>query len=246
MASLFQVIEKKIKKKYRKLRVKFQKPLAISPDEKRTKVHLGCGKDRLAGFVNIDCQPTPATDRVLDLAFPDFEPSSIALAFSHAFFEHMFRSARVPHLRQVCKGLVADGACCYIGIPYFPNIAKLYVEGGNGSAGPKFDLANVYGYTHGSPEISGDPVKDPALWIGQLHKSLFDEEEMTGLLEEAGFGSQAIFSYANPGDTNEVPICMGFYAIKYVAPVEELRARALGFLQQFADRRIRMSTLQWL
>jgi hypothetical protein len=41
-------------------------------------------------------------------------------------------------------------------------------------------------------------------------------------------------------------VCVGFYASKNFRPEEELREKARAFLQQFADRRIRMNTLQWL
>ena len=78
--------------------------------------------------------------------------------------------ARAPHLRRVRQALAADGVCCYIGIPYFPAIARLYVERGPGTASDVFDLYNVYRYTH------GDPEGQAAWWLGQLHKSLFDED----------------------------------------------------------------------
>ncbi len=204
------------------------------------RLHLGCAGDRLDRFVNIDYRRTPATDLTMDLNLPRLAAGSVALAFSNAFFEHLYRDNRLPHLRRLRASLQPDGVCCYIGLPYFRNIAKLYVERGPGTAGPVFDLYNVYRYTH------GDPEHQPDWWIGQLHKSLFDEDELGGLLRDAGFGSIVMFCYGYPGDVNEVAVTMGFYATAEVKTVDRLQADCLAFLNQFADVRIRVATLSWL
>jgi predicted SAM-dependent methyltransferase len=204
------------------------------------RIHLGCGGDRLPGFVNIDYRPTPATDLTMDLNLPRLAAGSVATAFSNAFFEHLYRPSQVPHLRRIREALEPGGVCCYIGVPYFRNIARLYLDGGPGTAGPLFDLHNVYRYTH------GDPEQAPGWWIGQLHKSLFDERELTNLLAQAGFTSAVLFCYGYPGDVNEVPVTMGFYASRDAAATGELRQACLAFLQPFADTRIRLNTLEWI
>jgi len=45
---------------------------------------------------------------------------------------------------------------------------------------------------------------------------------------------------------NEVPVTMGFYATCEAVAPAELRQQCLSFLGQFADTRIRLSTLEWL
>ena len=208
--------------------------------QRSLKVHLGCGDDRLAGFVNIDNRPTAATDVVMGLDLPRFARDSVSLAFSNAFFEHLYRGSRQPHLQRIRESLMENGICCYIGIPYFRNVAKFYLERAPGTAGPCFDLYNVYRYTHGDPEGS------PAWWIGQLHKSLFDEDELAGLLRSSGLASFVLFCYGYPGDASELPVTMGFYASGKARPADALRSECASFLGQFADRRIRMSTIEWL
>jgi predicted SAM-dependent methyltransferase len=204
------------------------------------RLHLGCGGDRLPDCINIDYRPTPATDLTMDLNVPRLAPSSVALAFSNAFFEHLYRPQRLPHLRRIRESLEADGVCCYIGVPYFRNIAKFYLEKAPGTLGPVFDLYNVYRYTH------GDPEHQPAWWLGQLHKSLFDEEELSVLLTDAGFQSFVMFCYGYPGDDHELPVTMGFYASRAAAPIGQQRNECLRFLEKFADQRIRLGTLAWL
>lgn len=208
--------------------------------QRNLRVHLGCGDDRQSDFVNIDCRLTPATDAVMDLDVPRFAPGSVSFAFSNAFFEHLYRDSRLPHLRRIRESLQVGGVCCYIGIPYFKNVAKFYLERRPGTVGPMFDLYNVYRYTH------GDPEQAPGWWIRQLHKSLFDEEELAGLLSTAGFKSFVMFCYGYPEDATELPVTMGFYATGEPRPVEEQRNDCLLFLQRLADKRIRMSTLMWL
>jgi predicted SAM-dependent methyltransferase len=214
--------------------------LAALQRQQALRIHLGCGDDRLTGFVNIDCRDTAAVDVTMDLSLPHLADGSVSLAFSNAFFEHLYRPARAPHLQRIRRALAPDGACCYIGIPYFPNIARLYLERGPGTAGPLFDLYNVYRYTH------GDPEGQAAWWLGQLHKSLFDETEVDTLLALSGFASSTIFCYAYPGDVNEVPVTMGFYAVGEVLAQPTLQQQCLTLLRQFADTRIRLGTLQWL
>ena len=176
----------------------------------------------------------------MDLSVPQLAEGSVSLAFSNAFFEHVYRSSRVPHLQRIHAALAPDGACCYMGIPYFRNIARFYLERGPGTAGPLFDLYNVYRYTH------GDPEGQSAWWLGQLHKSLFDEDELATILEQSGFVSCVMFCYGYPGDAHELPVTMGFYATREAIESPELRQRCLTFLGEFADTRIRLRTLEWL
>jgi predicted SAM-dependent methyltransferase len=214
--------------------------LAALQHRRSLRVHLGCGDDRLDGFVNIDARATDAVDVAMDLSLPSLADGSVSLAFSNAFFEHLYREARGPHLQRIRQALAPDGVCCYIGVPYFPNIARLYVERGPGTVGPVFDLFNVYRYTHGHPEGQA------SWWLGQLHKSLFDESEVAALLAQSGFGAAVMFCYGYPGDVNEVPVTMGFYATCEAIGPAELRQRCLAFLERFADTRIRIATLEWL
>lgn len=112
-------------------------PLRVAALRRRCslKVHLGCGDDRLEGFVNVDCRMTRATDVTTDLNEPQFARHSVALAFSHAFFEHLYRDARARHLQRIHASLEPDGVCCYIGMPYFRNVARFYLDGSRAPQG---------------------------------------------------------------------------------------------------------------
>ena len=203
-------------------------------DRKPLLLHLGCGAERLDGFVNIDVRPTPATDLVADLNDFSYPAGTVAGAYSHAFFEHLRRSRRVPHLKAVRQALAPDGFICYIGLPYFKNIARFYLEKAPGIARPVFDLFDVYRQTHGDPEQTPD-------YLEQMHKSLFDEDELAALLLEAGFPRFLLFTYCYVRE--HLPVNIGFYASRLDCGPEVLRGQMSSFLQQFENVKIRAGTL---
>jgi hypothetical protein len=67
--------------------------LAALQRQRSLRVHLGCGDDRLPGYVNIDYRPTSAVDVAMDLSLPRFAEGSVAFAFSNAFFVVLYRAA---------------------------------------------------------------------------------------------------------------------------------------------------------
>ena len=198
--------------------------------------HMGCGHQRLDGYINVDINPTEATDVTADLNEPELEDADGV--FSHAFFEHLRRDKRVTHLQAVRGALKPGGFVCYIGLPDFRRVAELYLAGGPGVVGPTFDLYNVYRYTHGDPEPAVD-------WTAQLHKSLFDIQELATLLRDSGYASYAVFRYVFPQDPPGLDVSIGFYATRDRVGLDDLQANVRQFLQQFDGRFLRLDTLQF-
>jgi predicted SAM-dependent methyltransferase len=164
-------------------------------------IHVGCNTTKIDGFVNVDARPTSATDLVHDCkdlsAFPD---SSAKLVFAHAFLEHLYRDQRVPFLTEARRVLQADGLLFLMGIPDFEAVARCYLGQAEGNVSPRFDLFEVYRYTHGHPEHQA------AWWQEQLHKSLFDQHELRDMLAQAGFHAPAILRYAYRNEKNAVSL----------------------------------------
>jgi hypothetical protein len=163
-------------------------------------------------------------------------PGPAAGFFSHAFFEHLLREARVPHLRAARRVLAHDGFICYLGLPDFRAVAEHYLRGGPGVVGPTFDLYNVYRYTHGDPE-------NVDCYFEQLHKSLFDLDEVRALLSDAGYASYVAFTYVFPGEVARVTL--GFYATPGSSSVQQLRERASEFLREFDGQFLQLDTLRF-
>ncbi len=190
------------------------------------KINLGCGDRPCPGFVNVDRRHTSATDVTMDLSRPRFTPGSVRVCFSHAFFEHLLRNDRLPHLQAIHEALEPGGIVCYLGIPDFANIARFYLERRPGIVGPVFDLFNVYRYTHGDPEAVG-------WYMAQLHKSLFDYGEVVQLLTRAGFQHFVVVSYCF--GMEKLPVNLGFFAIKSeLEQGRELHRECLNFMRVHA------------
>lgn len=204
-------------------------------------VHLGCGDEEIKGFINIDIRTTVATDYTMDLnRLQCFNPGSVRCFYSHAFFEHLYRTERIIHLKNVHRSLMDNGFCCYIGLPYFPNIARYYLEKRKpGIVGDRFDLFNVYRYTHGDPEHA------PTWWLAQLHKNLFDEEELTQILRECCLTSHTIFVYCCIGEDGWY-VNMGFYTKKGSHDLKLLQEEAMIFLTDYAQNKVLLHTIKFV
>ena len=169
--------------------------------------------------MNVDLVQSPAVDVIADLNSPELPEPGEAF-FSHAFFEHLRRDSRIPHLRAVRKAATDEGFACYLGLPDFKRVAEFYLEGRTGAVGPVFDLYNVYRYTHGDLEMNLEES-----WEPQLHKSLFDVDELGRLLRDAGWSSYVVFRYEHPGEAPGLDLNLGFYATNDQRSVESLEQR---------------------
>lgn len=176
---------------------------------KYRKLHLGCGDIRIKNCLNLDYRATRATDIVHDCTkLSIFKGKSFSAVYSHAFFEHLYRFDRVGFLLEIKRILNDKGIVIFLAIPDFERIARAYLNKEEGIVSPKFDLFNVYRYTH------GDPEQYPKWWQEQLHKSLFDKYEVKNLLEEAGFKSFVIFRYCFGSE--KLPLNLGFIAFREI------------------------------
>ncbi len=182
-------------------------------------IQVGAGGVRLPGFLNVDVRKVDGVDIVGDAAhLGGIEDGTVGLLFGHALFEHLFIGHHLAALREWKRILSSSGEMIIIGIPDFSVIAELYLKNAKGIFGERFDLLNVYRYSHGEPEHATPPVwpvwhatdgSAPPGWIPQLHKSLFDSTYVQNLLDECGL-SGVIFNYAYPGE--EHTLNMGLVA----------------------------------
>lgn len=179
---------------------------------KKNKVHLGCGDIKLKKFLNIDCRPTKAVDIINDCTNLSILPKNYFLeVYSHAFFEHLFPNQRVPCLKSIYRILKDNGLVFFIGIPDFEQVAKAYLNKEKGLLSEKFDLYHVQRFTH-DPVIADCMSLEEDGWLEQVHKSLFDIDEIEKLLKNSGFNSFIIFDYCFKDD--HLAVSLGFIAFK--------------------------------
>lgn len=188
-------------------------------------IHIGCNTTKITGWVNIDARETTVTDLVHNCAnLKPFDDESVSTIYSNAFFEHLAMQERSELLDDMQRVLTNDGFVYFTGIPDFETIARCYLEKQQGHVSPRFDLFEVYRYTHGDPEHKSE------WWIEQLHKTLFDVDTLKKLLEKAGFKTSYIYRYPYKSEAHAVNL--GFFARKSDKPFS--KEEVLPLIQNFA------------
>lgn len=170
------------------------------------KLHLGCGNIKLEGFINIDIRETIATDKVQDCSnLTNFPLNQIEIIYANAFFEHLNIDQAFKLIKQIEKLLKPDGRLIITGLPDFERIAKAYLNKEPGITRPRFNILEVFRYTHGNPFIP--PFTD---WH-QLHKSLWDIDLIKYLF---GFTSLNIYVFRYFYRTEPIDLNFGIIAVK--------------------------------
>jgi predicted SAM-dependent methyltransferase len=135
------------------------------------KLHLGCGKRHIPGFIHIDAAPAPHVDwvtRVERLSM--FEDGAAELVYASHVLEH-FSRREVPRVLGEWRRVLAPGGVLRLAVPDFAACAKLYHE-----KGLEDGLSGLIGLICGGQRDVYD-----------FHKSIFDEDYLTRLLMDAGF-----------------------------------------------------------
>jgi predicted SAM-dependent methyltransferase len=130
-------------------------------------LHLGCGKIRLPGYINVDIQSGPAVDRVADLRALPWENGSVDMVYSCAAIEHFGRREWIGVLKEWAR-VLKPGGLLRLSTADFEAAIERYREARN--------LQELLGLLIGGQ-------KDDYDWHGMI----FDFETLKAGLEEAGF-----------------------------------------------------------
>jgi predicted SAM-dependent methyltransferase len=131
------------------------------------KLHLGCGKVRIPGYINIDIQPSNAVDIIADISKLNFEKQSFDVIYACAVIEHFGRSEWVRLLHHWATFL-KSGGILRLSTNDFGACATRYLNSGN--------LNELLGILIGGQKDKWD-----------FHGMIFDYEILKAGLEEAGF-----------------------------------------------------------
>ncbi len=135
------------------------------------KLHLGCGKRHIPGFIHVDAAPAPHIDwvtRVERLSM--FEDGAAEFIYASHVLEH-FSRREVPRVLAEWRRVLKRDGVLRLAVPDFAACAKLYHE-----KGLEDGLSGLVGLICGGQRDVYD-----------FHKSIFDEVYLTRLLEDAGF-----------------------------------------------------------
>src|SRR2546423_1246888 len=130
------------------------------------KIHLGCGKRHIPGFVHVDQVSFPHVDYVQDIRqLANFADGSASLLYACQVIEY-FDQHEVETVLTEWKRVLARDGVLRLSVPNFAVISKLY------QAGMKLDwfIGTLYGRI---PDENGG-------WV--FHKTTYDEPSLRALL----------------------------------------------------------------
>lgn len=151
-------------------------PSMESPDE--LKLHIGCGQVALRGWVNIDNQPLPGVDQVLDVT-AGLPFSNVSHIFAEHFIEHLSYPDAARFLKSCRTALRPEG------------ILRLST--------PNLDWVWMTHYHRGAWSNAAEQVNDCFMlnkaFRGWGHQFLYNLEALRATLHAAGFAEVEVTSY---------------------------------------------------
>lgn len=150
------------------------------------KIHLGCGKRHIPGFVHVDLAPAPHVDHVADVRKLDFIATGSAdLVYACHVLEHFGRLEFKDVLRE-WQRVLKPGGVLRLSVPDFAACAKLYYE-----QGLRDGLTGLIGLISGGQRDVHD-----------YHKVIFDRPFLTAALHEVGFGEVRLWDWRTTEHTH--------------------------------------------
>jgi len=143
---------------------------------KKIKLHLGCGKRHIPGFVNVDVQEYESADLISDVMELPYAENSIDLIYSCSMLEHFglnnnlsfFRNTSWIDVVKYWYKLLKPGGKVYVSVPDFEAVCHEYVE--------NKDLVSLFGFLQSGQDNEED-----------LHGMVFDYGLLSDGLKSAGF-----------------------------------------------------------
>lgn len=134
------------------------------------KLHLGCGKRHIPGFVHVDLNPFPHVDYVQDIRkLAQFGDETVDLVYASQVLEYFDRFEVVDVLREWTR-VLKRGGILRLSVPNFEVLSRLYQAG--------FSLDYFVGTLFGRWESGGQVI---------YHRMTYDEPTLTRYLADAGY-----------------------------------------------------------
>lgn len=174
--------------------------LGVDATTKNLKLHIGCGKAHLSGWINIDVDPAPLAMNVLwGLPFPDRSASHV---FVSHMLEHLFFPRDVRFFLAELRRVMAPGSVVRIVVPDIEQCIEAYSSNNRlffASRRETWDwwpentsrLEDFLAYAGAGAE--------PA-YLFEAHKYGYDFETLAKVLGEAGFERVRLSAYMASDD----------------------------------------------
>ena len=136
------------------------------------KLHLGCGKRHIPGFVHVDKNDFPHIDHRTEVDRLDFaEDNSVDLVYACHVFEY-FDRVQAPAVLAEWRRVLKSSATLRLAVPDFPALIEVYQKYG--------ELQRVLGPLYGRWRID---VDGSTLY----HRTVYDFASLQTLLRSCGF-----------------------------------------------------------
>ena len=144
------------------------------------KLHLGCGKKHIPGFVHVDLEEHPHIDFRIPVNKLTFAAdNSVELIYASHVLEHFGRHEIEQVLQEWFRVLRKQGIL-RVAVPDFEAVAQRYQE--------TEELGELIGLICGGQRNQYD-----------FHRMVFDEKSLARLLRNAGFTSVARYDWRTTG-----------------------------------------------
>jgi len=141
------------------------------------KLHLGCWKRYIPGFVHVDLCGLPHIDyqhRIDSLPmFGDATADLIYTSHTLEYFDRQEAAGVLAEWRRVLK----PGGTLRLAVPDFPALVQVYQQTG--------DLTKVLGPLYGRMVVQMKDHRQQLIY----HKTVYDFDSLRALLEQCGFGN---------------------------------------------------------
>jgi predicted SAM-dependent methyltransferase len=132
------------------------------------KLHLGCGKRHISGWVHIDAIDYPHIDHVAQIDhLPFIQDNSVEIIYACHVLEH-FKRRDVSRVLKEWYRVLKEGGILRLAVPDFAAICEVYQE--------TQDLPQLLGLLFGRQD-----------YLYNIHYHVCDRETLSRELKEAGF-----------------------------------------------------------
>ncbi|HVS66051.1 MAG TPA: methyltransferase domain-containing protein [Thermoanaerobaculia bacterium] len=162
-------------------------PYASAGPRRGFRLHVGCGPERLRGWINADLERHPGVDLILDARQPlPFADATMAYVFAEHFLEHLDRDNGVAFLSECRRVLHPRTGVIRVSTPNLDWVWSTHYRYPADAATKRAGAFHLNQAFHG--------------WG---HRYLYNDVVLTDALQEAGFEDVQFFRYGE-SDRNEL------------------------------------------